>query len=1033
MGGMTRSLIAATVLGLIAPFGALSASPASATSTGIEISMDDSELVVVGHPSPSGAADSQVTGDIAITVERSSFVVYVDEDSGGGAQLWSTDPSCSPATGSDVTRVTCAIPDPGDASVYIDLEGIDERGSGRLFAVIGDLFTTFLGSPYDDEFYAGDGGSYFEGGAGADVFFGGAGDDEAIGGPGPDSIDVSEDTAEDFVDCNDDSSRGTDQSVEPMNEVEWDPRYDNVMDCGFPGSPRGLSRPVVETPFIGSPVGSTVGTWEGKGLRYFRKWYICPADEASFYLLCPSTAEKEITGAEKATYTPTAADEGKVLIAVVGAKNNFGYFQMASAPSEPITKAQGPVNIYAPWFSETFPRETRKLSFNTGLWDAKKGDAFTYLLERCQFLQSGNLKCYKIQSGATQSNKVISYTPSEDDVDLQLRVTVTGERKVKAGQSYALLTTVVSSWRTVAVRALEQAVIPQSWSPRLDSKTERYSFTNMSAIDTWVVDTRKRYFSPAVNIVRVGLPEIMSTKKYEGLRKYRQYLPMSDGAILDVTPGFGEKLKGYPGQDPAPQLTVVVYDKIRDLDSCAAAIEQNGWFAAMQSDTLQQAVTWLTRAQCPNWKVEWSATESRFPYSWVERVRVDKAVNDGVTTSTIVVTARPPRVQSLLLTLQPMGLAEAQSYPEHLTLTWDGDVKAGARSSFQVWPMLAATGQLILGGRAATVELFDVDGRRISSVDWNALNTGGTLQLDPIPISAVFSTPGTARVLVRVVDAAYQMHEVYADIPVRAATGAFATLDGRCWFMDSSGKPQRDSVSSCPEAPEAARASAEFFAQAFPDYTKSCSATENCANPYIVLQKAAAYVGPTPALSNLTYSVSMVNTTFRVTGPQVRADFSPRATCDWWNLVCIVKDFFTPKKARVAVKAYKKPSAPPPPPAPPAVVDVTVPTLSVSPTSLAAGLAYESGCTLVGADYGVGCGGAFNATKFPASASDLINLDGGTLINLDGGTLINLDGGTLINLDGGTLAQQASPTIASQAAGGLSVPVSPLRAAGGPN
>jgi len=1031
---MNRALAVVLGLSLTLPVAMATVPPAHATKTGIEISLDEAELMVVGHPSPPGATNAQVSGDIVITTEGSSYVVYVDEELGGGAQLWSTDPGCSPATGNDVVRVTCAMPDPDESGVYVDLEGIDERGSGRLFVVVGDAPATFIGSPYGDEFYGGDGGNYFEGGAGADYFVGGAGDDVAIGGPGPDGFDVSEDKAADFVDCNDDSSRGTDQSdAGAVNKVEWDPKFDEIMDCGFPGAPRGLTRPVVEAPFIGSPVGSNLGTWEGKGLRYFRTWHICPANEASLYLLCPSTPEKEITGAEKATYTPTAADEGKVLIAVVAAKNNFGYFQMASLPSEPIAKPQGPANIYAPWFSETAPRETKRLTFNTGVWDAKKGDEFSYLLERCQTLQSGRLKCYRVQAGATQSNKSVSYTPAEDDVDMSLRVSVTGTRKVKSGQGYAKLDTVVTSWLTGSVRALEQVEIPKAWAPRLDPKTERYSFTNASAIDTWLADTRKRFFTPAINVVRVGIPEIMVTKKYEGLRKYRQYLPLSDGAILDVTPGFGDKLKGYPGQDPAPQLTVVVYDKIRDLDSCASAIEQNGWFTAMQSDSLQQAVAWLTRAQCPNWRVEWSATESRFSYSWVEKVRVDKAVNDGITTSTIVVVARPPRVQSLLMTLQPMSLAEAQAYPDHLTLTWDGDVKVGARSSFQVWPMLAATGQLIFGGRSATVELYDVDGRRVSSVEWNALNTGGSVALDPIPMSAVFANPGTARVLVRVVDASYVTHEVYADIPVRAADGPFATLDGRCWYLVPGGVPQRDSVGSCPQPPAAAQATAQFFAEAFPDYKAGCSATEDCTSTYVILQKAAAYTGPTPALSNLTYSVSMVNTTFQVTGPLVRADFVPRASCEWWNLVCIVSDFFAPKKARVAVKPAKKTGAPPPPPAPPAVVEVPVPTLTVSPTSLAAGLAYENGCTLVGAGYGVGCGGAFNATKFPATGGELINLDGGSLINLDGGSLINLDGGSLINLDGGSIAQQASPAIVSQSAGGLSVPVSPLIAAGGLN
>ena len=86
----------------------------------------------------------------------------------------------------------------------------------------------------------------------------------------------------------------------------------------------------------------------------------------------------------------------------------------------------------------------------------------------------------------------------------------------------------------------------------------------------------------------------------------------------------------------------------------------------------------------------------------------------------------------------------------------------------------------------------------------------------------------------------------------------------------------------------------------------------------------------------------------------------------------------------------------------------------------------------MGANFGVGCGGAVNATKFPASSSELINLDGSTLINLDGSTLINLDGSTLINLDGSTL-RQASPAVAFQSGAQLTVPVSPIIAAGGLN
>lgn len=218
---------------------ALQGAATSSASTDIEVTRSGSEIMVVGHPSAPGAASTRLGGDIIVEVRNGKGVVRVDGTS-GAAQLWSADPACLPKDQTLSKEIVCDLDDPAEATAFIDLESLDERGApDRTFEVVGDIDTTFVGSPYADAFFGGEGDDYALGQDGADELYGGGGDDEIVGGAGPDLIDVLDDdgSGADVVDCNDEASRGTDNDPlnDDVNEVDYDLDVDKITDCGDAG------------------------------------------------------------------------------------------------------------------------------------------------------------------------------------------------------------------------------------------------------------------------------------------------------------------------------------------------------------------------------------------------------------------------------------------------------------------------------------------------------------------------------------------------------------------------------------------------------------------------------------------------------------------------------------------------------------------------------------------------------------------------------------------------------------------------------
>lgn len=1041
---MRTAILAAVSLALVVPTTGLAASSALASYTGFEIAMDGDEITILGHPSPAGATDAQVTGDIVIERQGSSLVVYVDPESEGGPQLWSIDPTCNPATGNDVTEIRCAVPNPAEATAFIDLDGIDEEGSGRQFVVMGDLDTTFFGSSYDDYFQGGAGDDYIEGLEGDDLLFGGDGADEILGGDGadtiegergedtveggagPDEIDVRNernpqtgeilDFAVDTVDCNDEDSRGSDNSGTKRNQITYDREgsiADKVTDCGASELPVNTARPnILSDPMVGIPVSGNLGTWTGKNLKYSYKWASC-VNSANPYTDCKDVQKGDAK--TNMTYVPKASDEGRLLLFSVFAINNAGEVEMTSNFSAPVTKPKGPANLFTPFFLSNDPMEGKPVKVNFGSWVTQTGDVFQYAIEACY-----KGRCAKRAEGYATAGGQGTYTPTDDDVDRQLKITVSGSRRYKVdgkiikGASYAV------GPMTSPIAEIGKVNVPASWY-WLQKDKPGYTFTKLSEAEKWVAQASKTV--PVVlNVVRVGLPQILSMKAYEKLRVLRQDLPRFDQSILVSTPDFGDSITGYPGMMPKV-ITLVVYDKMLDIDTCATAIKQKGWFSVMQGDALRHATNWLTGSKCPSWKVEWSSKESRDTISRVESVRIDESVKDGVTTSTIVVVASKPKFKTLFMDVLPPGSTDITSYPELPSLTWDGDIKAlpGKIAAFQVWPGFAGTGGILAGGRYASLELFDVDGRRLSTYEFDMIGKGGTFDLQGIPISAGFSNPGTARLLLRVIDSSYATQEIYVDIPVRAPTGPFATLDGRCFTASG------DQTSTCPAASQAALLAAEAMRLAVPQLPAG--------DAFATLRAAAAHSDTRPGFSNLTYSVIVANATFGVEQQATARLLDTRADCPWWNIVCHVTEFFKPKKAKAVAKPVPKPGSDiKAPKAPAVIVEDMARTLELKLGQVAAALTSAQGCMHVGGNQGVGCGPAFNASQFPANPGELLNQDANQLQNLDPSGLIAAGGLNLIGSQnpsgilaaGGLNYEQLGPAIVEQPPGALAIPTSRL-------
>ena len=1043
-------LVSAAITGLVVGLLAVSAPPASATATGVEVSLEDTVLYITGHPSPVGATEEQLSGDIRVIMVGSVLGVSVDPDS-GGPQLWTTDPKCSPNTGVDVMQIMCYPSDPRSVSAVVDMTGVDEEGSNRTFIVKGPIETEFYGSEFGDYFEGGTGDDYFEGGDGPDNLIGGGGVDTVVGGPGPDSIDVKDaaldEATADEVDCNDEDSRGTDNDPDEgeTNEVEFNPN-DSITDCGIRGAPVNISPPAISGDLqVGVAVTADPGEWEGRDLSFTYQWTICPTadEEETDFENCWSS--DEVQGKSGLSYTPSTKDAGHYVSITVTATNDLGEADAVSDFVGPVVDVPAPEPTNPlPHFSDTTPIEGQALKVNTGGWSVRGGDKLTYVVSHCYKRQSGTIKCREQAAGSSKARKWVAYTPTEDNVGNWLQATVTVTRQVDGTSGSRVLTTSRSTEMTDAVEEIGKAPISMDWVPSYDDQRDRYFFTNLSEVQKWLTTWQSRV-PMTLNVVRVGLPTILGSKAYQSLRKYRQDLPLNDQAVLAINEGdniqlsgasvtFGDSVKGYPGMD-RKTVSVLVYDKMLDLDSCAAALKQASWTQLAKGDALRDVTSLLSALKCPDWRIEWSPKISRDTVSRVESVRVASSVSDGVTTNTIVVTANEPRVGGVFMTLAPMLFEESEAYPETSTLTWDGDIKSGLRSSFAVWPMLAATGQSFYGGRSSSVELFDVDGRRISTVEF-----GSWKKVGPISMSGVFPEAGTARVLLRVVDSDSSAYEVFADIPVRAPSGAFGTLDGRCLNGDAS------PASACPATPAAAESMVAALKTMMPGFASSGL------SDFEVLRAGAGYEGKTPMDSNYMYALNLANGTFQIGGTSARSGrVSPRACegtpfavlCKGWDQLVSAVGWVMAQPVEVP-----EPDSGPDPepiqvqPLPPVKEPIQVPALFIGgPNEVFASVSSSGGCQRLGfsvpdanADFALACTESINAGGVPIAlqsldADVLANLEqygalgttdrqmlvalydkdgkvvGAQLINLDGGSLINLDGGSLklINLDGGSL------------------------------
>lgn len=999
---MATGLSCLVVLGVAGVFPV----PASATSTGLEVSIDGNTVIVTGHPSAPGASQSQLSGDIIIKTEASGFVVYVDPESGGGAQLWTRDGACTPNDGVDVTEIRCVIANFKDPDVRVNLRGIDERGSERTFAVVGRATYYFLGSPFGDYFQAGDGPGLAEGGAGADYLFGGAASDYLEGGAGPDTIDAEDgkaSTVSDFIDCNDMASRGTNNESPPMNAAEYDKGVDSVVDCGTLLSPIPLTRPTIDSdPLIGIEVAGKNGQWDGKGLRFSYSWESCLKDEWGTFGC--EVRVRESSNASAMKYLPKDVDEGRVLVFKVTAANNAGTWSSESQPSVPVGKPSGPLPPWTnPYFLDTNPIEGKPLLIDPGGWIPGKGITYSWILEFCNYRLSGALRCRELERGDLGSTlKMIRYTPSDDDIGTSLRITVTASKKVGT----TTLTRSAVSLLTGVVDRMGSVEIPTTWQPR--SKGNGYVFTKVSEAEKWAAIANKTV-PVELNIVRIGIGTIKGSREYRDLLDEAQYLPMNDGAILRAIPDFGRTIRGYQGMLPTV-VTVLIYDKVLDLDPCSGAFTSKDVLAKVKGQPLFFTTDWLREEKCTNWRVEWTTNESKDVFSRVEDIRLVQSTTAGAPKTTIVISASRPKLGAMALDLGTASFQNVRAFPEHLSLTWDGDLKAvpGRMTSFRVFPRLAATGQTILGGKFTAVEVFDVNGFPLMNVKWDFKNSSGSFSENSITISAGFPDEGIVRVLVRVQDATTEWHEAYADIRVVAPARDFLTLDGRCF--NRQGMP----VSQC-AAPitETARDAGEFMKLEIPGLAGNTT-PELLRNAFNTSQTA-------DGLSNPSVAVTLANQVFAVDDGTRSSRLSPRSDCAWWNLVCKVVEYFVPRKGRVAVKPIPVPEAPPPKqPVPPTVVEVPLPSVQVGGSQRVTGIIGANGCKQLGADLALGCNGGITGTAGPLSPGVLYNADATALVKATGAGLISDMGGAMTV--SGVRVMPVSASVMSQGVGSLTMP-----------
>jgi GH25 family lysozyme M1 (1,4-beta-N-acetylmuramidase) len=212
-----------------------------------------------------------------------------------------------------------------------------------------------------------------------------------------------------------------------LNGANFTPATITKLPGGLPVP--GVLPTIVGTPLIGHALAAIPGVWSGgKPVSFTYHWQRCDVDGAD----CA-----QIAGANRETYTPTAADAGHTLVISVNAQTAAGTATGGSAPSVPVpgttTSPTAPRSITPPTITGT-PQVGQTLTGSAGTWTGTP-TAFAYKWRRCP---GGGAACTAIP-GATDPDYAI--TPG--DIGIRLSFVVSASNRGGSRTAAAIATPVV--------------------------------------------------------------------------------------------------------------------------------------------------------------------------------------------------------------------------------------------------------------------------------------------------------------------------------------------------------------------------------------------------------------------------------------------------------------------------------------------------------------------------------------------------------------------------------------------------------------
>jgi hypothetical protein len=204
----------------------------------------------------------------------------------------------------------------------------------------------------------------------------------------------------------------------------------STLAAGKAGAPVNTCPPTLDGAFVvGKAVTTSNGCWSNNPTSYTYKWSRCNSQAA--------TACGVIAGANEKTYTPTEADVGHSLVALVSASNAAGAAApVTSKPSEPVSAAAAPVFKTRPTINGD-NQLGEPLVATTGTFSGGIPRKVTFQWQSCD--QTGH-NCKDI-AGATGA----SYGIRSADVDRTLQVVVKASNDYGTVSSTSNLTGVVKS------------------------------------------------------------------------------------------------------------------------------------------------------------------------------------------------------------------------------------------------------------------------------------------------------------------------------------------------------------------------------------------------------------------------------------------------------------------------------------------------------------------------------------------------------------------------------------------------------------